>query len=92
MAPLMSVHSDGRISFCTVLKPLQSSSPTLGMVELELEPELADTAVGVAACAGRPLVHATPNNSAAALVMPRSTLDLDLCTFVPSEPVVVGYL
>src|SRR5271170_853002 len=33
-----------------------------------------------AAWAGTPLLQATPKNSAVAVMMPRSTLDLNLCT------------
>jgi len=69
----------GRTAFCLVaLKPLQSSSP-LGAA-LTLVVTLADTLAVVAAWAGSPLLQATPKNSAIALMMPRSTLDLNLCT------------
>ena len=65
-----------RSGFCTGLKPLQSSSPLGAALTLVL----ADTLAVVAAWAGMPLVQAMPNSSAIALIMPRSTLDLDLCT------------
>src|SRR5271154_2403144 len=68
-----------RTGFCPVaLKPLQSSSPRGAALTLVLI--LADTLAVVAASAGMPLVQATPKNSAIALMMPRSTRDLNLCT------------
>src|SRR6516165_11868452 len=59
--------------FCTLLKPLQSSSPCEAGTNL-------GAFAATAAAAGTPLVQATPSNNAIALITPRSTLDLGLCT------------
>ena len=62
-----------RSGFCTLLKPLQSSSPLGAALTLVL----ADTLAVVAARAGMPLVQAMPNTSATAVSSGSRTLDLD---------------
>src|SRR5579871_5017368 len=76
MAPLISVHNAGRTDFCTELKPLQSSSPVLAGVYVELEPAPA----GSVACAVNPVnpvSPAMPSSSAAVPATRSTTRDLN---------------
>src|SRR5579863_241914 len=86
MCPLMSVHSDGRTSFCTLLKPLQSSSPYLAGVNVEAAPALA----GSVACAGKPLSPARPSISAAVPNIRNEIFALDPGTC--NRPLNLGYV